>query len=108
MTRLQRENLFRPDPDDVAQEPGAYAVFDMPGAEAPARIHGFDPKRDALHLHLLDAALFGLVPGVWPVATVAYDRASKTTAVAVNGVVVALIEGDPALDPADITVTALT
>lgn len=107
MTRPMRENLFRTEPLDAEPQPEAYAVFDMPGAGSPARIHGFDPATDALHLQLLDGALFGIAPGDWPVPTLAHDPDNDTTAVAVNGVIVALIEGDPALDPADISVTAL-
>lgn len=107
MTRPMRENLFRADPVDRGAQPESFSVFDMPGPATPARIGDFDAATDALHLHLLDAALFGLSPGDWPVPTLAHDSGSNTTAVAVNGVIVALIEGDPNLDPADISVIAL-
>jgi len=107
MTRPLRENLFRTDPAEQGRQAEVYALHDMSGPEAPAWIPDFDPKTDALHLQLLDGALFGLAPGDWPVATLAHDPGSNTTAVAVNGVIVALIDGNPGLDPADISVIAL-
>lgn len=107
MTRPTRENLFRPEPVETGQQPASYALFDMPDANTPARLDDFDPATDALHLQLLDAALFGLAPDDWPQATLTHDPATDTTAVAVNGVIVARLAGDPGLDPADIVVTAL-
>lgn len=107
MTRPLRENLFRGGPAEDGRQAEVYALYDMPAPEAPAWIPDFDPATDALHLQLLDGALFGLAPGDWPVATLSHDPGSDTTAVAVNGVIVAIIEGDPGLDPVDIMVTAL-